>query len=63
MIKRVYLRELDWAMQQDAPRADQRILCRAREEPSWTNALGFTALGFLSATMGIQGIVGKVRCD
>ncbi|ORX35134.1 hypothetical protein BD324DRAFT_582578 [Kockovaella imperatae] len=30
-----------------------------REFPSWTNALGLTALGFISASLGIQGIVGK----
>ncbi|OCF60163.1 hypothetical protein L486_02843 [Kwoniella mangroviensis CBS 10435] len=30
-----------------------------RGDPSWTNPLGMTALAFISATMGIQGIVGK----
>jgi len=30
-----------------------------REYPSWSNALGMTALGFISASLGLQGIVGK----
>ncbi|WWC90209.1 uncharacterized protein L201_005142 [Kwoniella dendrophila CBS 6074] len=30
-----------------------------RGDPSWTNGTGMAALGFISATMGIQGIVGK----
>jgi len=32
---------------------------RERAAPSWTNAKGMAALGFLSATMGLQGIIGK----
>jgi hypothetical protein len=31
-----------------------------REQPSWDSGLGFVALGLLSVTMGLQGIVGKV---
>ena len=31
-----------------------------RERPSWDSAPGFVALGLLSVTMGLQGIVGKV---
>ncbi|WWD22660.1 hypothetical protein CI109_107153 [Kwoniella shandongensis] len=34
-------------------------LASSRGEPSWRTPLGMAALGFLSATMGIQGIVGK----
>ena len=30
-----------------------------RGEPAWTNALSFVALGFASATVGLQGIMGK----
>jgi len=30
-----------------------------RGAPSWSNATGMAALGFLSATLGLQGIVGK----
>lgn len=33
---------------------------RNREEPTWNAAPGFLALGLLSVTMGLQGIVGKV---
>lgn len=31
-----------------------------REQPTWHTALGFAALGLLSVSMGLQGIVGKV---
>lgn len=34
---------------------------RSREFPAWGSALGLVTLGFLSATMGLQGIMGKVR--
>ncbi|KAL5476883.1 hypothetical protein ACEPAI_3069 [Sanghuangporus weigelae] len=30
-----------------------------RGEPAWTNALSFVALGFASASIGLQGIMGK----
>ena len=30
-----------------------------RGDPSWTNALSFVALGFASASIGLQGIMGK----
>ena len=30
-----------------------------RGDPSWTNTLSFVALGFASATIGLQGIMGK----
>lgn len=30
-----------------------------RGQPSWTNGWGFAALAFLSATLGLQGIIGK----
>ncbi|GLB42938.1 putative protein of unknown function (DUF1275) [Lyophyllum shimeji] len=30
-----------------------------RGDPSWTNALSFVALAFMSASLGVQGIVGK----
>ncbi|TDL19566.1 hypothetical protein BD410DRAFT_791947 [Rickenella mellea] len=30
-----------------------------RGDPAWTNALGFVALGFASASVGLQGIMGK----
>ncbi|KAF5323666.1 hypothetical protein D9758_018409 [Tetrapyrgos nigripes] len=30
-----------------------------RGDPAWTNALSYVALGFMSASMGLQGIMGK----
>jgi len=30
-----------------------------RGEPSWTNTLTFVGLGFMSASLGLQGIMGK----
>lgn len=30
-----------------------------RGDPAWTNALSFIALGFASASIGLQGIMGK----
>lgn len=30
-----------------------------RGDPAWTNALSFVALGFASASIGLQGIMGK----
>ncbi|WRT63197.1 uncharacterized protein IL334_000100 [Kwoniella shivajii] len=37
----------------------QSGIANSRGQPSWTNASGMAALAFISATMGIQGIVGK----
>ncbi|KAM6498753.1 Protein of unknown function (DUF1275) domain containing protein [Amanita muscaria] len=31
----------------------------ARANPSWTNGLTFVALGFMSASLGLQGVLGK----
>ncbi|KAJ3531895.1 hypothetical protein NM688_g7506 [Phlebia brevispora] len=31
----------------------------ARADPAWTNALSFVTIGFMSASMGLQGIMGK----
>lgn len=31
-----------------------------RGQPRWITPLGFAALGFLSASLGLQGIIGKV---
>lgn len=30
-----------------------------RDDPAWTNALSFATVGFMSASMGLQGIMGK----
>lgn len=34
-------------------------IANRRDDPSWTEPLGFAALGFISASMGLQGIIGK----
>ncbi|EIW73015.1 hypothetical protein TREMEDRAFT_37110 [Tremella mesenterica DSM 1558] len=39
--------------------SEQNGVALDRDHPSWTNALGMLALAFLSATIGLQGIVGK----
>ena len=31
----------------------------ARDDPAWSNALSFVCIGFMSASMGLQGIMGK----
>lgn len=31
----------------------------SRDDPAWTNALAFVTIGFMSASMGLQGIMGK----
>jgi Protein of unknown function (DUF1275) len=37
----------------------QGSIASDRGNPSWTNALSFVCLGFMSASMGLQGIMGK----
>jgi len=37
----------------------QPSIAADRGTPAWTNALGFVCIGFMSATMGLQGIMGK----
>jgi len=37
----------------------QGSIASNRGNPAWTNALSFVCLGFMSATMGLQGIMGK----
>ena len=31
----------------------------ARDDPAWTNVLTFVGLAFMSASLGVQGILGK----
>ncbi|KAG2366164.1 hypothetical protein BDR07DRAFT_1396750 [Suillus spraguei] len=38
---------------------DQTSVADVRDDPAWTNALSFVCLGFMSASMGLQGIMGK----
>jgi hypothetical protein len=40
-------------------KCDQRSVSLSRGEPNWTNTLGFVGLGFASASIGLQGIMGK----
>lgn len=40
-------------------KSGQGSIATSRGDPSWTNALTFVALAFLSASLGVQGIVGK----
>ena len=37
--------------------SDDLGIAQTRESPSWTNAQGFVALAFLSASVGLQGAV------
>lgn len=37
----------------------QRSIATDRGDPAWTGVLSFVCLGFMSATMGLQGIMGK----
>lgn len=37
----------------------QGSIAPSRIEPAWSNALSFVSLGFMSASMGLQGIMGK----
>jgi len=34
-------------------------ISNARDDPAWTNALTFVGLAFMSASLGVQGILGK----
>jgi len=40
-------------------KSGQPGISNARDEPAWTNALTFVGLGFMSASLGVQGILGK----
>ncbi|KAJ7098270.1 hypothetical protein C8R44DRAFT_811194 [Mycena epipterygia] len=40
-------------------KSGQGSIAAVRGDPSWTNALTFVALAFMSASLGVQGIVGK----
>lgn len=37
----------------------QPSISNARDDPAWTNALTFVGLAFMSASLGVQGILGK----
>ncbi|KAJ7255312.1 hypothetical protein C8J57DRAFT_1186564 [Mycena rebaudengoi] len=40
-------------------KSGQGSIAELRGDPSWTNALTFVGLAFMSASLGVQGIVGK----
>jgi MFS family permease len=40
-------------------KAGQPGISNARDDPAWTNALSFVGLAFMSASLGVQGILGK----
>ncbi|KAJ7134274.1 hypothetical protein C8R44DRAFT_421074 [Mycena epipterygia] len=40
-------------------KSGQGSIAAVRGDPSWTNTLTFVALAFMSASLGVQGIVGK----
>ena len=40
-------------------KAGQPSISNARDDPAWTNALTFVGLAFMSASLGVQGILGK----
>jgi len=40
-------------------KAGQPSISNARDDPAWTNVLTFVGLAFMSASLGLQGILGK----
>ncbi|KAI6017121.1 hypothetical protein EDC04DRAFT_3093457 [Pisolithus marmoratus] len=40
-------------------KSGQRSVSDSRDDPAWTNAFSFVCIGFMSASMGLQGIMGK----
>ncbi|KAF8157070.1 hypothetical protein B0H34DRAFT_789590 [Crassisporium funariophilum] len=40
-------------------KAGQDSIANQRDDPAWTNALSFVGLAFMSASLGVQGILGK----
>jgi len=40
-------------------KSGQFVLATDREYPAWTNALSFVGLAFISASLGLQGVLGK----
>ena len=40
-------------------KSGQPSIADGRADPVWTNTLSFVCVGFLSASMGLQGIMGK----
>ncbi|KAF9220817.1 hypothetical protein BS17DRAFT_786621 [Gyrodon lividus] len=40
-------------------KSGQGSVADSRDDPAWNNALSFVCIGFMSASMGLQGIMGK----
>ena len=40
-------------------KSGQPSVADARDQPAWSNALTFVTIGFMSASVGLQGIMGK----
>ncbi|KAF8189322.1 hypothetical protein BJ912DRAFT_1105452 [Pholiota molesta] len=40
-------------------KAGQPSISNARDDPAWTNTLTFVGVAFMSASLGVQGILGK----
>ncbi|KAH7921849.1 hypothetical protein BV22DRAFT_1071573 [Leucogyrophana mollusca] len=40
-------------------KSGQGSVADVRDDPAWSNALSFVCIGFMSASMGLQGIMGK----
>ncbi|KAG2043936.1 hypothetical protein BDR03DRAFT_851064 [Suillus americanus] len=40
-------------------KSEQMSVADSRDVPAWTNTLSFVCVGFMSASMGLQGIMGK----
>jgi hypothetical protein len=40
-------------------KSGQASVSDARSNPAWSNTLSFVCVGFISASMGLQGIMGK----
>jgi len=40
-------------------KSHQDSVADARANPAWNNVLSFVCVGFMSASMGLQGIMGK----
>ena len=40
-------------------KSGQGSVADVRDDPAWSNTLSFVCIGFMSASMGLQGIMGK----
>jgi hypothetical protein len=40
-------------------KSGQPSISNARDDPAWSNVLTFAGLAFISASLGVQGILGK----